>query len=1324
MKNIIHKIFQVVHSTVVGSFKKLPQSADTNLDTVLVGANADSNFRGKTMMNSTNYNSKLSRSLRGFIASITGGLLLIGTLGATPAIAQVLDPIIGSDLCMDDVYQAFGQGGTVGCTAGEVVVADTTVTITDGCAFPGDTATVDLKASLDRNGGGTTYDLGIFFGLKGSALFGTPGTGGACNIYTLPYGGDGFFDEDGLTNVANPFDSTPLGYCGTTGSTTPSEPIQACNENSDCPQSQTCNAYGEGIFDPNVQIQDTCGDIDGGTGNTIEIVDYDFGEITLECIDIDADGNLDLPTCIGWAQSASDLCLSPEAAVPGASPKCECNTVNIAVPVPGAIVVDKVTASAPAGDTTSFDFEINGTGEPFLIDNNGELVPAGGPVNFSLTDAAEPFVQAVSAATGFSVTEAPVVNWTTTVACTNDNGTSDDTSDDFAVLPSGFAVNPGQTVTCIFTNTFDGVPSIDIIKDGIFTDDDDLPADGIDPTDNDGIAQPGELIDYTFTVTNDGDLTLTNVSVTDPLVSPIDCTPESNPIGDLTATEFVTCTGTYPITQADIDAGQRTNTATATGDCSADDLACATDSDGHAQPLLAPSILLVKTGTFNDENGDGFADKDETISYAFTVTNDGNVTLTNLTLADTIGGVTITGGPIASLAVDAVDSTTFTGSYTLTQADVDAGTFTNTATATGQCVGTTACPVSDPDSDTQSLPAAPSILLTKTASAIDLTVAGPTDRADAGDQITYSFTILNDGNVTLDTVNLDDALVGYADFACNDADGILVPGASTSCSATYTLTLDDVNAGSVSNTATAQGTDPSDTVVDDTKGTTTTIPAAPSILLTKTASAIDLTVAGPTDRADAGDQITYSFTILNDGNVTLDTVNLDDALVGYADFACNDADGILVPGASTSCSATYTLTLDDVNAGSVSNTATAQGTDPSDTVVDDTKGTTTTIPREPAHSFVKTFDPNPVGVGETGTFTLVYTNIGNVTLNSIDITDTVDPFLRVDLVTPTGAICTDDDSDVQTITCSVASLAPGGSVMITVNYTAMPLDLAPDTGQLSGANYVFYFENGYVLYGSTGNGTAFLIDPDGSETPAIVEGRNQDIFFYVPVEDVPTAGADGGFQLHLSCSEILMDGYSDLGPTFEDDEFWEVLAYDVQRFNSGGLFKDCRQIFDPIYVDNFAQALATPAGGTLDPNPIPASDTVELINVAPIEVTRERVRKGDVEIQYFNISFEELQIDIIRIQWDNADGVLLESASYQDGVDLDLSGCVVSQVNGKCSLSAAIDTILPPRSKDWLKLSFIKPNGKSAGLPNGLTVTIVTSDGSTLYYEWGDAGHK
>ena len=117
-----------------------------------------------------------------------------------------------------------------------------------------------------------------------------------------------------------------------------------------------------------------------------------------------------------------------------------------------------------------------------------------------------------------------------------------------------------------------------------------------------------------------------------------------------------------------------------------------------------------------------------------------------------------------------------------------------------------------PDDDTDTEPArVPAINLVKTASAIDLMLAGPTDRADVGDQITYSFSIENTGNVTLDTVELDDALVNFAGESCNDIDGILAPGETTNCTAVYNLTQTDIDNGSIANTATTYGNPPAGT---------------------------------------------------------------------------------------------------------------------------------------------------------------------------------------------------------------------------------------------------------------------------------------------------------------------------------------------------------------------------------------------------------------------------------------------------------------------------------------------------------------------------------
>ena len=182
------------------------------------------------------------------------------------------------------------------------------------------------------------------------------------------------------------------------------------------------------------------------------------------------------------------------------------------------------------------------------------------------------------------------------------------------------------------------------------------------------------MISYTFAVTNTGYLTLTNVTVTDPLVTVV-----GGPLASLApgVTDTTTFSASYAITQADIDAGEVYNTALANGTPpSGPDV---TDDDDHTEPITqGPAIELIKDGSL-DVGADGVATPGDVISYTFAVTNTGNVTLTNVTVTDPL--VTVVGGPLASLAPGVTDTTTFSASYAITQADIDAGEVYNTALA-------------------------------------------------------------------------------------------------------------------------------------------------------------------------------------------------------------------------------------------------------------------------------------------------------------------------------------------------------------------------------------------------------------------------------------------------------------------------------------------------------------------------------------------------------------------------------------------------------------------------------------------------------------------
>ena len=124
--------------------------------------------------------------------------------------------------------------------------------------------------------------------------------------------------------------------------------------------------------------------------------------------------------------------------------------------------------------------------------------------------------------------------------------------------------------------------------------------------------------------------------------------------------------------------------------------------------------------------------------------------------------------------------------------------------------------------------------------------------------------VTNTGNVTLDPISVDDPKVGTVTCPVT----VLAPGESTTCTATYTLTQADVDAGEVVNMATATGTDPKGTEVTAEDTTTTPIASEPVITLDKQ--------AGVPTGATAGSTIEYTFVVTNTGNVTLDPVGVTD----------------------------------------------------------------------------------------------------------------------------------------------------------------------------------------------------------------------------------------------------------------------------------------------------------------------------------------------------------------------------------------------------------------------------------------------------------------
>lgn len=495
----------------------------------------------------------------------------------------------------------------------------------------------------------------------------------------------------------------------------------------------------------------------------------------------------------------------------------------------------------------------------------------------------------------------------------------------------------------------------------------------VDDSDASGRPDTGDVIHYSVTAANSGTLTVTGVALAGPVS---DCAPKT-----LLPGESLTCTGTYSITSADADTGSVTQVATATGRADGRDVT-ASGSATTAVPVVAtltaePSVTVV------DTNGNALTDAGDVLTYTVAVTNDGTVTLIDI-------AVTMPGAPTCPTGpVTAGDTVTCTGSYPVTQADVDHASITHTAVAAGTTPA--GARVTSAPSEVTTTPSVVAALTAtnRVESIVDTNGNGLTD---AGDVLTYAVAVTNDGTVTTSAVL---ATVDGVPLDCGQQQ--LAPGAGFTCRGTYVVTQADVDSGSIDQVATATGTSPSGDVVVAEPSRATTTPDQRATL------ALTTTVAPADQNGNAGAVLTYTATATNTGTVTLTAVELTGPV------AC--APETLAPQETLTCTGSYTVTQADVDRGAVTHTIGATGTAPDDSEVTAAPVETTTALVQNAGLMatvsVSTEDRDNDGKATEGdvlTYTVQATNTGTVTLSGL--TALTQPCTPAALAPGASATCT------------------------------------------------------------------------------------------------------------------------------------------------------------------------------------------------------------------------------------------------------------------------------------------------------------------------------
>ncbi len=319
----------------------------------------------------------------------------------------------------------------------------------------------------------------------------------------------------------------------------------------------------------------------------------------------------------------------------------------------------------------------------------------------------------------------------------------------------------------------------------------------------------GQVITYTYVVTNNGPLpfnTGQNIWIQDSLIGTFTCGTIS---ASVPSGGTVSCNANYNVTAGDMSANDVTNTATAGIGTGSQSFATRLQSNSDQATVLRymPSVAIAKSV---DQSNIATL---TTLNWTIVVTNTGNAILTSPNLTDQllqgVASRTLTSGPSyvsgdtnSDGIIDVGEAWTYSATYAVAQADLDDGAdLANTAT-----IDTTEV-ADESDDAVTTITQSPSLAISKTAD-------DTTDVA-AGQVVTYTYVVTNNGNITIDNVNLSEVHGGSgppplpgSETLTNDVaplsdstdatgnNGIwstLAPGDSVTFTATYTVTQNDID---------------------------------------------------------------------------------------------------------------------------------------------------------------------------------------------------------------------------------------------------------------------------------------------------------------------------------------------------------------------------------------------------------------------------------------------------------------------------------------------------------------------------------------------------
>ncbi len=552
----------------------------------------------------------------------------------------------------------------------------------------------------------------------------------------------------------------------------------------------------------------------------------------------------------------------------------------------------------------------------------------------------------------------------------------------------------------------------------------------------------GQNLTYSIVVSNGGPSAATAVTLTDTLPAGVTFVSAASTQGTCTGTTTVTCSigtltngasATATIVVKPTASGTLTNTASVTAAEGDPNIA---NNTATAITVVNPAVDLAITKTDAPDpvllGGN--------INYTISVVNNGPSAATNTIVTDALpasvtfvsatpsqgtcsGTTTVTcnlgtvgsGGGSASIVivVTAMSPGTITNTASVTATETDTNTANNTATTT-----------------TAVSPAA-NLSVTKTDSP---------DPVGVGQNLTYTIVTTNAGPSPATNVTLTDALPAGVTF---------VSASSTqgTCSGTTTVTC---SIGTLANGAAATATIVVTPTAPGTLTNTATVTAAEGDPNTANNSATAITVVNPavdlaitkTDAPDPvllGGNINYTISVVNNGPSAATNTIVTDALPASVTFvSATPSQGACSGTTTVTCnlgtvgsgggSASIVIVVTAMSPGTISNTASVTATETDTNTANNTATTTTAVGPAANLSVTKTDSPDPVGVGQNLTYTIVTSNAGPSVATGVTLVDTIPAGVTFISATASQGACVGTGP----VTCNLGTLGLGGSATVTI----------------------------------------------------------------------------------------------------------------------------------------------------------------------------------------------------------------------------------------------------------------------------------------------------